>query len=397
MIIEDRLNKGVSPYRIAGELGKSHTCIINEINRSKISNRTYRNDCLEYENCKLHGVCGKKGCSHYLCVKCKAKCYKYCSNYTKSYCDTLEKSPHVCNSCSSKNICRFEKYFYRAKEADERADAELHEKRMGFDLTLEEILIIDKLVSDRVKAGQSPYHIKQTLGNKLPVSESTLRRLINNDELSARKGDLHKTVNRKVRTTTNNKSRNISHATQKIGHFYRDFIEYRNKHDPFYWEMDCVIGLATDKACLLTLCLKQTHLQLAFVLEEHTAQCVVDTLDKIESVLGLDLFTKVFPCILTDNGQEFSMIQEMIRSCTVEGEVRTKLFFCEPLRSNQKGLCENNHRLIRYVLPKKTSFEFLTQSHATLLMNHINSYSRASLFGSTPYKISADVLPEDFF
>lgn len=158
-----------------------------------------------------------------------------------------------------------------------------------------------------------------------------------------------------------------------------------------------MIGLATDKVCLLTLCLKQTHLQLAFVLEEHTARCVVDTLDKIETVLGLELFTQVFPCILTDNGQEFSLIQEMIRSCTVEGAERTKLFFCDPLRSNQKGLCENNHRLIRYVLPKKTSFEFLTQSHATLLMNHINSYSRASLFGSTPYKISAEVLPEDFF
>lgn len=397
MLIEDRLNKGVSPYRIAGELGKSHTCIMNEINRNKISNRTYRNDCLEYDNCRLHGVCGKKGCIHRLCVKCKARCFKHCPHYVKSHCDVLEKSPHVCNSCSSKNICRFEKYFYRAEAADERADAELHEKRMGFDLTLEEVMTIDRLVSDRIKAGQSPYHIKQTLGDALPISESTLRRLINNDELSARKGDLHKTVNRKVRITTNNKNRNINHATQKIGHFYKDFIDYKNKCDPFYWEMDCVMGLATDRTCLLTLCLKQTHLQLAFVLPEHTPQCVVNTLDMIETVLGLELFKRVFPCILTDNGQEFSLIQEMIRSCTVKDEERTKLFFCEPLRSNQKGLCENNHRLIRYVLPKKTSFEFLTQPHATLLMNHINSYSRASLFGSTPYKISADVLPEDFF
>lgn len=219
VLIEDRLNKGVSPYRIAGELGKSHTCIMNEIHRSRISSRTYKNDCLEYENCRLHGVCGKKGCTRYLCVKCKARCYKYCSSYIKSYCDTLERSPHVCNSCSSRNICRFEKYFYRAKEADERATAELHEKRMGFDLTLEEIMTIDRLTSDRIRAGQSPYHIKQTLGDNLPVSESTLRRLIKNDELSARNGDLHKTVNRKVRTTTNNKSRNINQATQKIGHF----------------------------------------------------------------------------------------------------------------------------------------------------------------------------------
>lgn len=345
----------------------------------------------------MHGVCGKNGCIHKLCVKCKARCYKHCSSYIKSYCDALEKSPHVCNACSSKNICRFEKYFYKAKDADERAYSQLHEKRMGFDLNFEEILTIDRLVSDRIKAGQSPYHIKQTLGDELPVSESTLRRLINSDELSARKGDLHKTVNRKVRATSNNKSRNINQATQKIGHFYKDFIDYRNRFDPFYWEMDCVIGLATDKQCLLTLCLKQTDFQLAFVLKEHTAQCVVDTLDMIESVLGLELFEEVFPCILTDNGQEFTMIKEMIRSCTVEGRDRTKLFFCDPLRSNQKGLCENNHRLIRYVLPKKTSFDFLTQSHAVLLMNHINSYTRGSLFGSTPYKSSIKVLPEDFF
>jgi len=31
------------------------------------------------------------------------------------------------------------------------------------------------------------------------------------------------------------------------------------------------------------------------------------------------------------------------------------------------------------------------------MMNHINSYARKSLFGSTPYKIAKSVLPKDFF
>ncbi len=118
-------------------------------------------------------------------------------------------------------------------------------------------------------------------------------------------------------------------------------------------------------------------------------------LDRIENTIGTALFTSLFGVILTDNGHEFKDIDGMERS--VNGGRRTKIFFCEPNRSDEKGSCENNHRLIRYVIPKGTSLDSLTQRDVTLMMNHINSYSRKALAGSCPYDVAEKLFPAKFF
>lgn len=102
-----------------------------------------------------------------------------------------------------------------------------------------------------------------------------------------------------------------------------------------------------------------------------------------------------FPVILTDNGHEFGDIKGMERS--VYGGQRTKIFFCEPNRSDQKGSCENNHRLIRDVIPKGTSLDIYMQENITLMMNHINSYKRRVLLGCCPYEIAKKMMPQEFF
>lgn len=56
------------------------------------------------------------------------------------------------------------------------------------------------------------------------------------------------------------------------------------------------------------------------------------------------------------------------------------------MRSGQKGGVENAHTLLQMVLPKGTSFEFLTQWDVNLIVNHINSMPRESLGGRTPYE-----------
>ncbi len=47
------------------------------------------------------------------------------------------------------------------------------------------------------------------------------------------------------------------------------------------------------------------------------------------------------------------------------------------------------------VLPKGTSFEFLTQWDVNLIVNHINSTPRESLNGSTPYDAALETLGKE--
>ena len=51
--------------------------------------------------------------------------------------------------------------------------------------------------------------------------------------------------------------------------------------------------------------------------------------------------------------------------------------------------------MLRMVLPKGTSFEFLTQWDVNLIVNHINSTPRESLRGKTPYQMALETYVED--
>ena len=89
--------------------------------------------------------------------------------------------------------------------------------------------------------------------------------------------------------------------------------------------------------------------------------------------------------IVTDNGSEFKHTREM--EYTVEGQRRTKVYYCDPQASWQKPHIEKNHEYIRYVLPRGKSFNPYTQDDVVVLLNHINSTRRSKLGGKTPYEL----------
>ena len=39
--------------------------------------------------------------------------------------------------------------------------------------------------------------------------------------------------------------------------------------------------------------------------------------------------------------------------------MRSSIYYCDPMRSGQKGGIEQAHTMLRMILPKKTSFEYL--------------------------------------
>ena len=101
--------------------------------------------------------------------------------------------------------------------------------------------------------------------------------------------------------------------------------------------------------------------------------------------------------ILTDNGSEFADVANIERSALNPKLKRTHVFYCDPNRSDEKASCENNHRLIRDVMPKSTSLVPYTQVDVSLMMNHINSYCRKKSFGKCAYDLAMDVFPKEFF
>lgn len=394
------LDTGSSVSAIARALDRPVKTVTAEIERHMIITSSDKNDCLANLSgiCKQSGVC-KQHCKNRLCRRCKyVKCYKECSDYIKAHCDRLSMSPHVCNGCE-KTSCRYDRCYYRAVKADKVATATLHDKRTGFDLTEDELKLINEMVSPLIINGHTPYSVVQILGDKLPVSESTLYRLIDKRALDCMNLDLPEKVKRKQPSLKKrrNKDAYAVLTTAKAGHMWSDYLKYTSIHDVQTVQMDCVIGKKTDSVALLTFHWEVPHFQIALLLDTHTAKGVVDILDMLEETLGLELFREMFPIILTDNGEEFTDIEGMQRSCTIEGEMRTYIYFCEPNRSDQKGECERNHREMRKIIPKGTSLEQYNQKDIWLMVNHLNSYVRKSLGGKCPFDYAKEIFPKDFF
>lgn len=99
-------------------------------------------------------------------------------------------------------------------------------------------------------------------------------------------------------------------------------------------------------------------------------------------------FHILFETILTDRGGEFGDPEAL--EAGMDDWQRTSIYYCDPMRSGQKGGIENVHTKLREILPKGTSFEYLTQWDLNLIVNNINSVPRQSLLGLTPYRVAKE-------
>ena len=90
-------------------------------------------------------------------------------------------------------------------------------------------------------------------------------------------------------------------------------------------------------------------------------------------------FTEV---LLTDNGPEFDALLDFNNI-----DPNIHIFYCHPLSSFEKGSCERNHVLVRYIQYKGWSFDNFTQEDINCLFSNINSYPRKSLNEKTPYQV----------
>ena len=120
---------------------------------------------------------------------------------------------------------------------------------------------------------------------------------------------------------------------------------------------------------------------------------VIDILNRLYLELGPDVFHKLFPLLLCDNSSEFSNPSAI--EYDSQGQRRTRISYRDPQAPYQKGSVENNHALIRRIIPKGSSLDEFTWQDITLMMNHIKSYGRLNLGDKTTYWAFASIYGEE--
>ena len=381
--IEQELAKNTTFSDIAKYLGKDITTISKEVKKHRIRKEGQAihigfNHCARRCNCRRKNICNSnclKNCKN--CIHCN----KVCPDFEDGICLRLKRAPYTCNGCKDKYGCKLTKYYYRALPSFNKYKSVLSESRQGINMTELELANLDRLISPLVKKGQSISHIYQT--HDIPCSRSTLYRYLAKNCFSVGPIDLPRKVHMKKRKDKRLEAKDTKARTNRT---YEDFQKYIEKHPELpIVEMDTVEGIKGGRV-LLTFLFRNSRLMLAFLLYEKTQKEVLRVFNMLEYELGNELFEKTFPIILTDNGTEFG--NPLSLEFNPEGIGRTRIFYCDPRASYQKGMIEKNHEFIRYVLPKGTPFERLLQTDINLMINHINSLGRESLNWSSPYDVA---------
>lgn len=387
--IEHGLRHGLSIKKIAAKLGKHHSTVSREIcARSLPSNKgafgRITNRCLSRRSCEKSQLCrGQPDCLR-RCSTCRL-CNTVCPEFKEDVCAKLSAPPYVCNGCKEELRCVLRKRYYLHNPAQKNYRELLVKTREGANITEDELCSLDALVSPLVRQGQSIHHILTNHPDRFTLHEKTLYRYIAGGLLHAKNGDMPRVCSLKPRA-----HKPVEHKIDtacRLGRTYADFQAFMAAApDARVVEMDSVIGRVGGKV-LLTLLFRDCGLMLAFIRDRNDSQSVIDAFALLWSWAGPDLFRRLLPVLLTDNGSEFSNPRAV--EYAPDGSPRSRLFYCDPCASWQKGRVERNHELLRLVLPKGSSFDALSQAQINTVLSHTNSYSRPTLNDKAPFDLFA--------
>ena len=388
-LIAQRLNEGCSFKAIASELGRSSTCISREVSdhlsfKKAVSPGRSFNACKHRFSCKKVLICNQ--CSHKrfssFCKNCKF-CNHVCQDFEAEICPRLLTPPYVCNGCSKRNTsCTLEKRVYLPLDTWKEYREVLFEARCGISLSEKEISHLDEVISPLLRKRQSLHHICVHHTDSIMVSESTLYRFVDYNLFSARNIDMP----RKVRYAKRKKKTNFKvDKACRIGRSYQDFLAFCEEHpDLPVTQMDSVEGTRGGKV-LLTIHFVKVECMLAYLRDSNDSQSVIDIFEKLYLELRPNIFTTLMPLLLGDNGSEFSNPKAL--EFDRQENRRTHVFYCDASAPYQIGSAERNHEFIRMFLLKGTSLVPYTQEDISIMMEHINSYSRPSLGNKCPHEM----------
>ena len=394
-LLETLLNEGTKLCDIAYELNRDPRGIAYEIrtHRQLFIRKNQRNKCGIQKNCKKMRLCDHcdsglcKYCSH---VHCDSICPDFCE---LPDCKSIHRFPLVCNGCDSIKSCQLPKFYYKAQSAHFEYVENITDYKKGPQLNDMQLKELDKIISAGVRQGHS---IEVIIHNhQLSIAPSTVYRYIDQNLLSIKNIDLKRKVRYKQRTTHKPKAKPIDYDYLK-GRSFDDFKQFIGNNPSLnVWQMDTIEGKKGESAVLSLLFMK-TNLQLFFKISSVECEEVNRVFDEIKKHLGSDLFKEIFQCILTDNGKE-NKDPVSIETDPDSGEVLTRVFYCEPRRSDQKGKCEKNHEHFREMIPKGKSMNNYGQKTINHVSNQVNNYPRRSLNYHSPLECSLRLLHKKVF
>lgn len=375
IIIEKGIENGSTKTAIALTIGKDKSTVGKEIkkHRELVHKSSYKINCANMKNCSHNHVCVN------------------CADFKPFTCNRRDRSPGACNGCSKYTHCRYDKYRYKADFSHKKYREDLVDSRTGINMSYEECKAMADIIVPLIKAGHSPYHIV-TNHPELNISEKTLYNYIENGifkEFGLLDIDLRIKTKRKIAKKASNKYKKREDKKYLNGRTYDDFINYtaENKNLSVV-EMDTVYNNGSTGPFMQTFKFLDYSFMFIVYQEEKTAKSMVEGVDLLEKILGKDLFSEEVAIIKTDRGSEF---------CDAEGfekeenkSRRTRIFYCDPMASGQKGSLENNHKEIRYICPKENDLKDLglnSQEKANLIVSHINSQSKEHLKGKSPLEV----------
>lgn len=375
IIIEKGIENGSTKAAIALTIGKDKSTVGKEIkkHRELVHKSSYKINCANMKNCSHNHVCDN------------------CADFKPFTCNRRDRSPGACNGCSKYTHCRYDKYRYKADFSHKKYREDLVDSRTGINMSYEECKTMADIIVPLIKAGHSPYHIV-TNHPELNISEKTLYNYIENGifrEFGPLDIDLRIKTKRKITKKASNKYKKREDKKYLNGRTYDDFINYtaENKNLSVV-EMDTVYNNGSTGPFMQTFKFLDYSFMFIVYQEEKTAKSMVEGVDFLEKILGEDLFSEEVTIIKTDRGSEF---------CDAEGfekeeneSRRTRIFYCDPMASGQKGSLENNHKEIRYICPKENDLKDLglnSQEKANLIVSHINSQSKEHLKGKSPLEV----------
>ena len=389
--IEHGLRHGASIRKIAATIGKHHSTVAREVLARRIESlkgaaRRLANRCVRRGNCTRTQICMDRPDCTRRC-SCCSRCNTVCPDFMEDVCLKLAYPPYVCNGCPEESRCVLRKQYYLHNLAHTHYRKRLVETRSGANISEDELLAMDRLVSPLIGRGQSVHHILANNPDQFNVHEKTVYRYIAGGLMRAKNGDMPRVCMLKPRSR-----KPVEHKIDtkcRIGRTHDDYLAFlAAAPDTRTVEMDTVIGRVGGQA-ILTLMFPWCGFMLAFLRERNDAQSVIERFGWLWQVLGPQRFQTIFPLLLTDNGSEFS--NPLALELDPDGEPRCRVFYCDPRATNQKSRIERNHEFLRMVLPKGSSFDALKQDTLDRVMSHINSYSRPSLGDKAPIDLFAFV------